>query len=90
LRQIFFFIGAVLFARSLLSLFYYFATCLSKVCVHAAMVGIETTTLALSNDILGFFCGWISIDGSLALAIQRFRKTRLEGFRAEPLIQAMA
>jgi nitrate reductase gamma subunit len=90
LRQIFFLIGAVLFARSLLSLFHYFATCLLKVYAHAAVVGIEAAILALANDILGFFCGWIGIAGSLPVAIQRFRKTRLEDFSAEPLSQAIA
>ena len=54
------------------------------------MVGIKATTLALANDILGFFCGWIGIAGSLPVTMQRFRKTRLEDLRAEPLIQAIA
>lgn len=90
MRQIFFLIGAVLFARSLLSLFHYFATCLSKAYAHAAVVGIEAAMLALANDILGSSCGRIGIAGSLPVAIQRFRKTRLEDFSAEPLSQAIA
>jgi hypothetical protein len=86
----FFLIGAVLFARSLPSILHYLATCLSKAYASAAVVGIEATTLALSNGILGFFCGWIGIAGSMLVAIQIFRKTRLKGRRAKQPRKAMA